>query len=111
MLARARRCPGRTGDVGQLHEQMAATERLGGRHQSVFPAKLWRSRHVSLVPEYAPRTNCAIPFLTNGLPQCRNAYPRRFPDGYAPVGGPRLHALTRPARVILGSARGLLGVS
>src|SRR5262249_23798543 len=42
---------------------------------------------------------------------CRNAYPRRFPDGYAPVGGPRFHALTRPARDILGSARGLLGVS
>ena len=47
---------------------------------------------VSLVPEYAPRTNCAIPFLTNGLPQCRNAYRRRSPDGYAPVGGPRFHA-------------------
>jgi hypothetical protein len=66
--------------------------------QSVFPAKLWRSCHVSLVPEYAPRTNCAIPFLTNGLPQCRNAYRRRFPDGYAPVGGPRFHALTAGTR-------------
>jgi site-specific recombinase XerD len=30
------------------------------------------------------------------LPQCRNAYRRRFPDGDAPVGGPRFHALARP---------------
>jgi hypothetical protein len=55
------------GGVGQLHEQIAATERLGGRHQSVFPAKLWRSCHCQSRPGVCTPHELRNPFSDKRL--------------------------------------------